>query len=323
MANGYQVSQAIHVAAALGIADLVKDGPRSVDDLAQNTGTDASALRRVLRALASVGVLSEVDGRFAQTPISEYLRSDSAGSVRAWAMHLGQPYVWNTWDQLLRSVKSGGPAFRDIYGKTPWEYRATNPEANALFNAAMTGLSAGVVEAVVRNYDFSGMRVVADIGGGEGALLAGILAANPNLRGILFDQPHVVTGAKDLLQRAGVAARCEVVGGSFFETVPSGADWYLLKSIVHDWNDASSTAILKACRAGAHDSSKVLLVEHVLRPGNGHDPAKFLDLNMLVMLGGQERTADEFGELYARAGFRLARVIPTPTSFYIVEGVAD
>jgi len=322
MTNGFEVSQAIHVAATLGIADLLKDGPRSVGDLAEKAGADVSALRRLLRALASVGVFTEADGSFGQTPLSEYLRSDAPGSLRAWAIHIGQPYFWTTWDQLLHSVKSGGPAFPKIHGISAWEYRATHPEANAIFNAAMTGLSAGVVETVVPSYDFSGMSVVVDVGGGEGALLAAILAANPNLRGILFDEPHVVAGARDLLRRAGVAARCEVVGGSFFETVPGGADAYILKSIVHDWDDASATAILRTCRAAAQGSCKLLLVEHVLQAGNEPDPSKFQDLTMPVMLGGRERTADEFRQLCADAGFHLTSMITTRSSFCIVEAVA-
>lgn len=322
MIDGFQVSQAIRVAAALGIADLLKDGSRSVDDLADKTGASAPALRRLLRALASVGVFNEAEGRFRQTPLSEHLRSDAPGSLRAWAIHIGQPYFWNTWAQLLRSVKSGESAFREVHGTTAWDYRASHPEENAIFNAAMSDLSKGVVDAIVPSYDFSGMRVVADVGGGEGALLAAILVANPNLRGILFDQPHVLTGAKELLQRAGVAERCEVVGGSFFESIPGGADAYILKSIVHDWDDASSTAILRACRAAARESSKLLLVESVLRAGNEPDPAKFMDLTMLVMLGGRERTADEFRQLCADAGFRLTSIIPTRSRFCIVEGVA-
>jgi hypothetical protein len=322
MTNAYQVSQAIHVAATLGIADLLEDGPRSADDLAEATGMHAPTLYRVLRALASVGVFAETDNRFGLTPLAEYLRTDAPGSLRAWAMQMGQPYVWTSWGHLLHSVRTGEPAFPELYGTTAWEYRAAHPKEDAVFNAAMTALSAGVVEAVVRSYDFSGIGVLVDVGGGEGALLAAILASNPALRGILFDQPHVVAAARALLHRAGVADRCEIVGGSFFDTVPGRADAYLLKSIVHDWDDAVAIEILRACRAAIADTGRLLVVEPIIRPGNEVDPAKFSDLNMLVMLGGRERTADDFERLYAEAGFRLAKIIRTGSPFDIIEGAS-
>lgn len=224
MTNAYQISQAIHVAATLGIADLLKDGPRGVDDLTAATGTNASALYRLLRALASVGIFVEGDGHFGLTPLAEYLRSDVPASVRAWAMMIGRPYAWSTWAHLLDSVRTGEPAFPEIYGTSVWEYRAAHPEESAIFDAAMNTLSTAAVAAVVRSYDFSAMRLLVDVGGGQGEMLAGILAANPSLRGILLDQPHVVAGAAPLLERAGVADRCQVVGGSFVEQVPLGAD---------------------------------------------------------------------------------------------------
>jgi hypothetical protein len=185
----------------------------------------------------------------------------------------------------------------------------------------MTALSAGVVEAIVQSYDFSGVGVLMDVGGGEGVLLAAILAANPALRGVLFDQPHFLTGANELLERAGVADRCELVSGSFFEEVPGGADAHLLKSIVHDWDDPATLKILRACRAAIADSGRLLVVEPLIRAGNEPDPAKFSDLNMLVMLGGQERTAEDFERLYAEAGFRLTEIIGTGSSMSIIEGV--
>lgn len=322
MTNAFQASQAIHVAATLGIADLLEDGPRSVDDLAQATGTHAPTLYRLLRALASVGVFAEEpDGQFRSTPLAEYLRTNAPRSLRAWAMQIGQQYLWTSWVHLLRSVRTGEPAFPELYGTTAWEYRQAHPEEDAVFNAAMTALSAGVVEAIVQSYDFSNVGVLMDVGGGEGVLLAAILAANPSLRGVLFDQPHVVTGANGLLERAGVADRCEVVSGSFFEAVPGGADAHLLKSIVHDWDDTATVRILRACRAAIADSGRLLVIEPIIEPGNEPDPAKFSDLNMLVMLGGQERTADDFERLYAEAGFRLTNIIHTGSSMAIIEGV--
>jgi hypothetical protein len=322
MTNAFQASQAIHVAATLGIADLLKDGPRHVDELAQTTGTHAPTLYRLLRALASVGVFAEQpDGRFGSTPLAEYLRTNAPRSLRAWAMQIGQQYLWTSWGHLLHSVRTGEPAFPKLHGTTAWEYRSAHPEEDAVFNAAMTALSAGVAEAIVQSYDFSGMDVLMDVGGGEGALLAAILAANPTLRGVLFDQPHVLTGANDLLERAGVADRCGVVSGSFFEAVPGGADAHLLKSIVHDWDDAATVKILRACRAAVANTGRLLVVEPIIRPGNEPDPAKFSDLNMHVMLGGQERTADDFERLYAEAGFRLSDIIRTGSLMAIIEGV--
>jgi precorrin-6B methylase 2 len=274
-----------------------------------------------MRALASVGVFIETDGRFGLTPLAEYLRTDAPGSVRAWAMQIGQPYVWTSWGHLIHGVRTGEPAFPKVFGTTAWEYRAVHPEARAIFDAAMTALSATTAEAVVQSYDFSGTEVLVDVGGGEGVLLAAILAANPALRGILFDQPHVIATVGALLERAGVVDRCEVVGGSFFEAVPGGADAYLLKSIIHDWDDTAAIEILRTCRAAIANTGRLLLVEQAIQAENEPDPAKFSDLNMLVMLGGRERTVDDFRRLYAEAGFRLANIIPTGSPFDIIEGV--
>jgi hypothetical protein len=320
--NAFRASQAIYVAANLGIADLLEEGPKSVDELAEATGTHAPTLYRLLRALASVDVFAEEpDGRFVSTPLAEYLETNAPRSLRAWAMQCGQEYLWTSWGHLLHSVRTGEPAFPKLYGTTVWEYRQARPEEDAVFNAAMTALSAGVVEAIVQSYDFSGMGVLMDVGGGEGVLIAAILAANPTLHGVLFDQPHVLTGAKDLLEREGVEDRCELVSGSFFEAVPEGATAHLLKSVVHDWDDNATVKILRACRAAIADTGRLLEVEPIIRAGNEPDPAKFSDLNMLVMLGGQERTADDFERLYAEAGFRLTDIIRTGSSMAIIEGV--
>jgi hypothetical protein len=322
LTNAFRASQAIHVAATLGVTDLLEDGPRSVDELAHATGTHAHTLYRLLRALASVGVFAEEpDGKFGSTPLAEYLRTNAPRSLRAWAMQCGQPYLWASWGHLLHSVRTGEPAFPELYETTVWEYRQAHPKEDAVFNAAMTALSAGVVEAIVQSYDFSGMGVLMDVGGGEGVLIAAILAANPTLHGVLFDQPHVLTGAKDLLEREGVEDRCELVSGSFFEAVPEGATAHLLKSVVHDWDDNATVKILRACRAAIADTGRLLVVEPIIRAGNEPDPAKFSDLNMLVMLGGQERTAEDFERLYAEAGFRLTDIIHTGSSMSIIEGI--
>jgi hypothetical protein len=324
--NAYQASRAVHVAAALGIADLLVDGPRPVSELAAATRTDPAALYRLLRGLASVGVFQEVgdggpDGSFALTPPAEYLRSDTPGSVRNWAVLMGRPYYQETWAHLETSIRSGGPAFREVHGVTPWEYRVSRPDESAIFDAAMTGLSSAATGAITWAYDFSGIETLVDVGGGHGEVLAAILTANPGLRGTLFDQPHVVAGAPALLERAGVSDRCEVVGGSFFESVPAGAGAYLLKSIVHDWADEPAIRILRTCRAAMLPTSRLLLVEMMVAPPNEPDRAKLGDLNMLVMHGGRERTADEFRELLAEAGLRMTRIVTTTSPSSIVEGV--
>jgi hypothetical protein len=320
MTNAYQVSQAIHVAASLGIADHLRDGPKSVEELAAATGSHGPSLYRLLRALASVGIFVEDDRRFDLTPLAEYLRSDMPGSVRAWATMVGRPYAWSTWSSLGSSIATGEPAFPALHGMSAWDYRAAHPEESAIFDTAMNSLATTAAGAVVGSYDFSGVGVLADIGGGQGELLAGILASNPTMRGILFDQPHVVAGAAPTLERAGVADRCEVIGGSFFEGVPRGADAYLLKSVIHDWDDPPAVEILRQCRTAIGDIGKLLLVEYLVRPGNEPDPLKFRDLMMLVMVGGRERTAEDFRRLYTEAGFRLMEVIPT-APYHVIVGV--
>jgi hypothetical protein len=323
MIDAYQVSRAIYVAATLGIADLLKDAPRTADELAVSTETDSPSLYRLLRALASIGVFAEDgDGRFGLTPRAEYLRSDVPGSVRARAVNAGGPSFWSSWAELPFTIRTGETAFRKVHGMSNWEYRERHPEENAIFNAGMTAGTAGVVAAIVDSYDFSRIGVLADVGGGEGALLAKILATNPPMRGILFDQPHVANSAGAPLRQAGVADRCEIVGGDFFQAVPSGADAYLLKSIIHDWDDERAIRILRRCRDAMPDRGKLLLVELIVRPANESDHAKFLDLHMMVMNGGRERTADDYRRLYAEAGFSLSQIVSTGSGFSIIEGTA-
>jgi hypothetical protein len=322
LVNGYQVSQAIHVVATLGIADLLKDGPRTSDELATATGAHPRALYRVLRALAAAEVFHESgESRFSLTPMGECLRSDAADSVAPWAASMGRPYYWQAWGHLLHSVRTGENAFRHVHGTDVWEYRARHPEEGAIFDRAMTGLSRGIVDAVLAAYDFSSFRRVVDVGGGQGALLAGLLAAQPGMHGILFDQLHVVARAEQVMQEQGVGDRCEVVAGSFFEAVPAGGDAYILKAILHDWDDAASVVILKVCRRVTGPETKLLVLERVLGPPNEDADAKFSDLNMLVAPGGQERTRDEFAALFGAAGFRLTAVVSTGKRLSVLEGV--
>jgi hypothetical protein len=324
LVNGYQVSQAIYVAATLGIADLLADGPRASDEVARETGADPDALYRLLRALASVGVLHEEDGRrFSLTELGEPLRSDVPGSVAGWAAFVGRPAFWESWGELLHTVRTGENAFRHVHGTDVWSWRAERPEESAVFDRAMSSLTGGVNEALVESYDFGRFGTIVDVGGGNGTLLAAVLAAFPPTSGILFDQAHVVGGAERVLKAAGVAGRCRIVAGSFFDGVPDGGDAYILKSIVHDWEDAESLAILRACRRAVAEHSVLLVIERDLGPPNGAPASKLLDLNMIVAPGGRERTLEEYGALLDAAGFRLVGATPTPAGLSVIEGVPN
>ena len=321
LVNGYQVSQAIHVAAELGIADLLAEGARSSDDLAAAAGADGDSLYRLLRALASVGVLHEDDGRvFSLTPVGDQLRSDVPGSLHGWAVFVGQPSFWQVWSNLLYSVQTGENAFRHVHGQDVWSYRAERPDESAIFDAAMKSRTGATNAALVEAFDFSRFRALVDVGGGNGALLASVLASQPELEGVLFDQSHVVSGAGPVLEAAGVADRCRIESGSFFETVPAGGDAYLLKWIIHDWEDADSIAILRVVRAAMSEGATLLVVERDLGAPNADPPTKFSDLNMLVAPGGRERTQDEYAALFEAAGFRLVGVTRTSGELVVYEG---
>ena len=320
--NGYQVSQAIHVAATLGIADLLAGGPRGVGDLATAVGADEETLYRLLRALAAEGVFhEEADRIFALTPLSEFLRSDVPASFHGWAAQVGRPYYWQAWSNLLHSVRTGENAFSGLYGEDIWTYREQRPEENAIFNGAMTSLSGMGNAAILQAYDFGGLDSIADIAGGQGALLAAILQQYPTLTGVLFDRPHVVSGAAPLLTTVGVANRCRVVSGSFFESVPEGCGAYMMKMILHDWDDERSIAILRVVRAAARRDSRLLVIDAVIGPPNTDAASKFQDLNMLVGPGGRERTEAEFASLFEAAGFKLTRAVPAG-ALHIVEAEA-
>ncbi|MDQ3809571.1 MAG: acetylserotonin O-methyltransferase [Chloroflexota bacterium] len=321
MMTGYWVSKALHVAAELGVADLLRDGPRPADELASACGAHPPALYRLLRALASVGVFTEGEGRrFALTPLAELLRSDRPDSMRALARMYGSEQ-YRAWDGLLDSIRTGTPAFDRAFGASYFDYLARSPEAGAVFDQAMTGWTTQVADAVVEAYDFPASGTVVDVGGGRGLLLATILRARPNLRGVLFDLPHVVVGAQPLLAAAGVADRCTVVGGDFFASVPAGGAVYLLAQILHDWDDERCRVILANCRGAMRPDGKLLVVEQVLPPGDEPALGKWLDLHMLVLLTGRERTEAEYRALLGAAGFQLSQVMPTTSGASIVEAV--
>jgi hypothetical protein len=321
--NGYQVSQALHVAATLGIADLLWDGPRSSDALAHSVGADRDALYRLLRALAAVGVFHEdVDRVFSLTELGACLRSDGPQPVGPWAALVGRPYYWQVWSHLLYSVRTGKYAYPYVHGVSNWEYRIAHPEESAIFDAAMTAITRGVTEAVVTSYDFSPFGRVVDVGGGQGLLLGSVLAANAHLRGVLFDQPQVVAQADKLLHELGVRERCEITGGDFFTSVPPG-DLHMLKSVLHDWNDEQARAILRSCRAAVTPNGRILVLERIIAAPNVGPAEKLADLNMMVAAGGRERSQEEFVELFAAAGYALKRVLPTGTHLHLIEGIAS
>ncbi|NMH97807.1 methyltransferase [Pseudonocardia acidicola] len=320
MVDGYQVSQALHVAATLGISDVLAAGPRTVADLAVATGTHEGSLSRLMRALASVGVYArDDDGRFANTELGEALRAGTPGSVAGWAGLIGRPYYWQAWAGLADSVRTGENAFATVHGESIWAYRAKRPDELVIFDRAMTALSAAVAGAVVEAYDFDRFGTIVDVGGGRGGLLAAILTGHPSMRGVLFDQPDVVAGASELLERAGVADRATTVGGDFFDAVPEGGDAYLLKAVVHDWPDAESIAILRTCRRAVPAHGTLLLIEQLLDDGPDPGRAAFSDLNMLVAPGGQERSVDDYRSLLAAAGFHLVRAVPTTSDVFVLE----
>lgn len=319
---GTWVAQCISVAAKLGTADALAEGPKGAEELAAAANAHAPSLYRVLRALASVGIFAEdEDGRFRLTALAEPLRSDVQGSVRSFAIMMGEPWNYRPWEHLIHSVTTGQTGFEHAFGAGIWEYLADQPEASALFDAAMTGRSGPDDAAVATDYDFSGLKVVVDVAGGRGSLLAAILRANPDMRGILFDQPHVSPGAREYLTGAGLAQRCEIAAGDFFESVVAGGDAYILKRVIHDWDDERATRILKRCRQAMPATGRLLVVETVIPPRNEPSFGKLLDVHMLVWTGGKERTEAEYQALLSAAGFELSNVVPTRSSLSVVEGV--
>lgn len=320
MISGFWTARAIYVAAKLGIADQLVDQSRTADELAKATGTHAPALYRVLRALASVGLLSaDATGRFTLTPLGATLRSGIPGSLRAFATsELGEDH-YTAWGDLLHSVRTGEIAFDRVFGVPVWEYYGSHPENAAVFNESMTGITQMVEGAVLESYDFSPYRKIIDVGGGHGGLLSAVLKNSPQSKGVLYDAASVIAGAKARLAESGLAERCETIAGDFFQSVPDGGDLYILKWIIHDWDDDQSLTILKNCRRAMVAGGRLVLIESVIPPGDTPSLGKFVDLVMLVMTGGKERTENEFRELLAKAGFRLSRVVPTRSPSAVIE----
>jgi len=320
MYAGAWSTQAIGVAAELGVADLVANGPLAVGELAARTGSDPAALYRLLRALASVGVFEEQDGRrFALTPLAGLLRSAAPGSQRSFATMMAAEFD-AAWGRLLHSVRTGVPGFDAHYGQAFFDYMLANPTRHRIYDEAMNGVHGPETAPVLDAYDFADCRRVVDIGGGNGLALEALLERHPGIEGILFDLPAVAERARLRLAKTGVSARLRVEGGDFFGSVPAGADAYLLRHIVHDWQDAEAITILRRCREAAAPGARVLVIEMVIPPANQPGFGKWLDLMMLVV-GGRERTAEEYRALYEAAGIEYRRLLPTACDVSIVEGV--
>jgi orsellinic acid C2-O-methyltransferase len=308
LVSGFRSTQMVLAVTQLKIPDMVAGGPQSADELAASTGVQADPLRRILRCLVTVGVFTETsDGRFAATPISECLR-DQPGSMRGQALMLPiESYV--AYGDLIHSLRTGESAFEHVFGTTHWEQLALDPERSSIFNAAMQSGTERIQDAVVAACDFDGLRSFIDVGGGRGTLTAALLKANPQLRATVFDLPSGLAETEGLLKAHGVRDRCEMVSGNFFESIPSGHDVYLLKQIVHDWNDRKATEILATCRKAMGEGSRLMLVERNMPARAVESPearAIFMaDIQMLVMFGSRERTGAEYGALMQKAGLRL------------------
>lgn len=318
---GFWISRAVQVAAKLGLADLVAQEPQTVEELAAATETHAPSLYRLLRALASVGVFMEQeDGRFASTPMAAVLQTDAPVSLRAFATsELGEVH-YESWGNLLHSVKTGEIAFNKVFGVPVWEYFATHPENAKLFNQSMTDLTSVVEPAVVGAYDFKPFKRIVDVGGGHGSLISSILKNNPHLEGILYDAPQVIEGAQEKIAARGLNGRCQLMAGDFFSSVPKGGDVYLMKHIIHDWDDEKCTGILRNCRDAMNAQGRVIVIDQVVPAGNAPSLGKFTDLLMMVMVGGKERTEEEFRKLFDAAGLKLTRIIETHSPMSIIEG---
>lgn len=322
--TAHYLSQALYVAAKLGIADHLEGAPRSADELARAVGAHAPSLRRVMRLLVTAEVFSEDDeGRFGLTPLGACLRS-GPGSFRAMVQLFAGPAQWKTWGDLIGSVRTGEPAFERVFGMGAFEYFASHPDEAAVFDEAMSSFTATSARALASAWDFSSVRTMIDVGGGDGALAVGVLEAHPHLAATVLDLPRVARAAEARLTSASpsVAARAAFVAGDFFESVPSGLDVYVLKHVIHDWDDERATKILSNVRRAMGPSAKVLLFEGVYpaRVDAAARGAAANDCNMLVATGGRQRSEQEFRALYAASGLRLTRILPTAAPSLVIEG---
>jgi len=326
MAIGHYVSRALALVAKLGIADLLEAGPLDAENLAASTETNPDALRRVLRLLVSVGVFREDDhGKFALTPLADSLRADAPMSARPMVLLFAGVHIQDSWKELEYCVQTGDPAFRRRGATDPFAEIAKDPEDAAIFDAAMASGTRAIAMAVAALYDFSPFRTIVDVGGGNGALLVGILTTHQHLEGVVFDTPQVAERASKEVAAAGLSDRCRVFGGDFFDEVPSGGDGYLLKHVIHDWADDEAITILRNCQRVMRPEAKLLLLEGIyperIDQSLESRGAAANDVNMLVSTGGRQRSEAELRSLYESAGFTMSRIVPTPAMVSIIEGV--
>jgi SAM-dependent methyltransferase len=317
---GFRTTQLVYVAAKLGLADRLAGQPGTAAELAGELGAHPEALYRVLRALSTVGVFAETpDGRFGLTALGELLRSNVPVSMRNVALLYGDGWVWQAYGNMLHSVMTGQPAFYATHGKGFYEFLDQHATAEAVFQAAMDDFSNNEAAAVLKAYSFKDVKSIVDIGSGRGALLAAILEAHPQLEGLAFDMPAAERECMRRFQEAGLTSRAAFVGGDFFRNVPEGRDLYLLKSVLHNWDDGAATRILEVCRQAISPSGRLLIIERVIADGQPSAEAKLFDVNMLVTVGGRERTEQEYRMLLAGGGFTIRRMYPTASPLTIIE----
>jgi hypothetical protein len=323
MAMGYLIPRCLHAVAELDIATRLGHTGRTAHDLAQEAGAHGPTLHRVMRALASVGVFKETDaGRFEHTKLSETLRADAQSSLRPWVLMFGDETAWRSWGAFSHSVQTGAPAFEYLYGANCFEHLAGEPERSRVFDQAMSTVTSLTSDATLKAYNFSSIKLLVDVGGGNGTMLCSILKASPSMRGIIFDLPQVESSAIKYVDAQGLADRCDFLGGSFFEAIHQGADAYLLQRVLHDWDDEHCVRILKTCAHAAARGTKVLISEAIIQSGNAPFIGKLTDLHMLVMThGGRERTLEEYQSLLAKSGWSYTKAITTDSPYSMIEGM--
>jgi len=316
------ISTALSLAAELGVADLLVDGPRSSKELAQATTTHPRALYRVLRLLSMLGVFTEVQpDQFDLTPIGQLLQSKRPDSMRSWVRMINSKAWLHTYAEASYSLQTGEPAFKRAVGAELFEYLTAHPDEGAIFNEAMDDITRTDTAAILEAYDFSGIDKLVDLGGGQGGLITAILQTYPDMSGVLFDQPQVAEAARPAITESGLAQRCDIVGGDFFSSVPTEGDAYLLKWIIHDWRYDQASTILQNCHDVMKQTARLLVIETVIPEGDAFNPGKLVDFAMLTGLGGQERTEAEYAHLLNEAGFHLNKVVPTSSPMSVIEAI--
>ncbi len=322
MIHGSRITQLIYVAAKLRIADLLDEGPKNTQEIAQIVGAHPRALYRVMRALSGLGIFSEDEvGYFHMTQLAKPLKTGVPDSLAGYAIMVGEPWSWSVEGELLYSVRTGKPAFAHVHGMDVHDYMNRNIEVTKQFNEAMTSFSSHELEPILNAYDFSQHKTVVDVGGGHGALLAEILKINPEMQGKLFDLRAADEAAISIMEKQGVRKRCELVPGNFFRSAPGGGDAYIFKRVIHDWDDDNALAILKVCHKAMSDKSRLLIIERLITIGNEPSFGKLVDISMLTISGGLERSEPEFRMIIERAGFKITNIIQTRCPLSIIEAM--